>query len=198
MALLTSLVAGAGAVGFAESALAYNGPGAASYADTWALSYNPHYLRFSDDCTNFVSQALHAGGLAYKGYQKNPGSNANWWQDAANNDWSKSWTVASELRQHLQAYGHGTFEGSAPGTSTKPYTPNSVKTGDVYFFDFGQGWGYSHSVIQVGIGTASDTGQYGNYIDEHSSNRKHVFWTLQKWNSFAKTTTIYFTHVYGN
>ena len=44
-------------------AFAYNGPAAASYADTWALGYNSNYLTFGDDCTNFVSQALKAGGL---------------------------------------------------------------------------------------------------------------------------------------
>lgn len=36
------------------------------YAETYALNYNPQYESFNDsggDCTNFVSQALHAGGI---------------------------------------------------------------------------------------------------------------------------------------
>lgn len=38
--------------------LAYN------YAKRWALSFNPNYYNFSNlggDCTNFVSQCIHAG-----------------------------------------------------------------------------------------------------------------------------------------
>ena len=37
------------------------------YAKRWALSFNPNYYNFSGlggDCTNFVSQCIHAGGVA--------------------------------------------------------------------------------------------------------------------------------------
>ena len=40
---------------------------ALSYAKRWALSFNPNYYNFSSiggDCTNFVSQCIHAGGVA--------------------------------------------------------------------------------------------------------------------------------------
>lgn len=40
----------------------YSGSKAASYAQSWAKSTNPAYGRFSNDCTNFVSQAMLAGG----------------------------------------------------------------------------------------------------------------------------------------
>ncbi len=36
------------------------------YAKRWALSFNPNYYNFSSiggDCTNFVSQCIHAGGV---------------------------------------------------------------------------------------------------------------------------------------
>lgn len=34
----------------------------ANYATKWALSYNSAYTKYSVDCTNFVSQAMYAGG----------------------------------------------------------------------------------------------------------------------------------------
>ena len=46
------------------AALAYDGPAAAQYADTYWSSYNKQYPSFANqggDCTNFVSQALYAG-----------------------------------------------------------------------------------------------------------------------------------------
>jgi hypothetical protein len=42
----------------------YNRQAAATYARKWATNINPQYGSFSDsDCTNFVSQALKAGGF---------------------------------------------------------------------------------------------------------------------------------------
>ena len=45
----------------------YNRQAAASYAYTYALSYNPDYYFWKDanntDCANFASQCLAAGGL---------------------------------------------------------------------------------------------------------------------------------------
>ena len=66
-------------------------------------------------------------------------------------------------------------------------------TGDVLFFNWGQGEGLSHAVIQVGIGTDPNLYPnqvwYGNYIDEHTNNRKHAFWSLKPYNADWKTTT---------
>lgn len=43
----------------------FSGSSAASYARSWATKTNPAYLRFGDDCTNFISQAMEAGGWSY-------------------------------------------------------------------------------------------------------------------------------------
>jgi hypothetical protein len=69
-ALLVSFVAALFAIsapttGFAASG--YNGAAAAAYADSYWQTYNPAWPSFAStggDCTNFVSQALHAGGIA--------------------------------------------------------------------------------------------------------------------------------------
>jgi hypothetical protein len=41
---------------------AYSRRAAVDYARKWALSVNPAYVRMLEDCTDFVSQALFAGG----------------------------------------------------------------------------------------------------------------------------------------
>lgn len=44
----------------------FSNTAAVAYAQKYALNYNPEYRDFTDqggDCTNFVSQCLHAGGL---------------------------------------------------------------------------------------------------------------------------------------
>ena len=48
----------------------YNRSAAVAYADQWALSRNSNYPQFGNDCTNFASQVLQAGGYP----QTNPGS----------------------------------------------------------------------------------------------------------------------------
>jgi len=40
----------------------FSGSKAASYARTWATSRNPAYEEFDNDCTNFASQSMEAGG----------------------------------------------------------------------------------------------------------------------------------------
>ncbi|WP_162233018.1 amidase domain-containing protein [Nostocoides japonicum] len=194
---LAALLAAVATVTLAGPAEAYDGGDAAAYADTWALSYNSHYLKFGDDCTNFVSQSLHAGGKPFVGYGTSPTSDSVWWQNKSANAWSHSWTVAWDLYQYLDYHGGGgTYEGSAPGTSINPYTPSSVKTGDALFYDWGHGEGVSHSAIQVGIGGDPSSGYQGNYIDEHTSGRKHAFWSLYPYNAYRSTTTIYFLHIH--
>ena len=63
------------------------------YATKWAKSYNPKYRNWgkkSEDCTNFVSQALRAGGWKDDtGWYK---SSSNWWYNSWNQTWS--WTSA--------------------------------------------------------------------------------------------------------
>src|SRR5215471_12330990 len=67
-ALILSLVAFAAGV-VSSAAFAYNGAAAAAYADTYWQNYNPAWPSFANqggDCTNFVSQALYAGGITMR------------------------------------------------------------------------------------------------------------------------------------
>jgi hypothetical protein len=63
-------------------AAGYNYTAMADYARRWALSYNPAYRWFAEDCTNFVSQALYAGGWQMTSGAYN--DNRNWWYNFLN------------------------------------------------------------------------------------------------------------------
>ncbi|MGH3627418.1 MAG: amidase domain-containing protein [Sciscionella sp.] len=76
--VLASALAAASLSLSARPASAYSGSGAASYADTWATSFNNmNYPVFSADCTNFVSQAVSHGGYPFRNY--NGGGTDSWW-----------------------------------------------------------------------------------------------------------------------
>jgi hypothetical protein len=191
-------------IAMADPALAYNGSGAAAYADKWALGSNTLYPKFSDDCTNFVSQALHAGGGFNFVGSTSTTDDHQWWIHPTKTGawvWTHSWSVAHDLHTFLiDDVPGGIPEGSFSydnGTNKAPaFTPNSVVTGDVLFYDWGTGQGISHDSMQVGWGTDA-YGYYGNWVDEHTSDRKHIFWTLKDapGNTNWMTTTVYYMHI---
>ncbi|MBB5939717.1 amidase domain-containing protein [Streptomyces zagrosensis] len=73
----------------------YNYKAMAAYAEKYWKNYNPAYRKFNDaggDCTNFISQALKAGGWkhdsgVYSDYR-------NWWYDSSYQ--TLSWVGANE------------------------------------------------------------------------------------------------------
>lgn len=188
----------------AAPALAYSGSGAASYADQYALHPNtPSYPVFGGDCTNFVSQAAHlGGGYPFRGAYTNGSSDKVWWSSGSGPtsstfSWSNSWAAADGYYRFLLADQPGGHPGgTAPGSSTDYWTPDSEATGDVLFYDWGQGEGVSHAAMQVGYGTdPSSPAWKGNYVDYHTTNRYHAFWSLKPYNANWATTTIYFVHI---
>lgn len=48
-------------------AFRYHRDRAVAYARKWAMSTNPTYPPFDNDCTSFVSQAIHEGGIPMAG-----------------------------------------------------------------------------------------------------------------------------------
>jgi hypothetical protein len=194
----------------ASPASAYSGSGAAVYADRWAKSVNSNYPDYhsswwwssGSDCTNFVSQALHdptGGGMDYVGGSSTTDDH-QWWAHWNGSSFSNShsWSVAQDFYTFLMwHYPGGWNEGSAHTLSEQQttYTPNSVVTGDVLFYDWESDGHIDHDGIQVGWGTDPDSKKYGNYQDQHSNDRYHAFWSLIPYNEKWSTTTITFVHV---
>ncbi|MGW1073321.1 amidase domain-containing protein [Streptomyces sp. NPDC002537] len=78
-----------------KTSTTYDYKAMAAYAEKYWSNYNPAYRKFNDeggDCTNFISQALKAGG-----WKAAPGpteANHSWWYDSTNQ--STSWVGANE------------------------------------------------------------------------------------------------------
>jgi hypothetical protein len=109
----------------------YSGTAAASYAKKWANGINPAYGKLGDDdCTNFVSQAMVAGGWTYvwgfhhakrairdMGICELRKTNSVWWfkRDQCYRPWpwsnihaSHTWGGAENFYQFLDTSGRGT------------------------------------------------------------------------------------------
>ena len=77
---------------------------AVRYAREWALKRNPALYNFDNnggDCTNFVSQALRAGGLK-QNYTKDVG-----WFYISQNNRAAAWTGVEHLYKYLINFGIG-------------------------------------------------------------------------------------------
>lgn len=144
----------------------YNVSGAVDYAREWTeegekLS-NPNYKRFPNDCTNFVSQVLYAGGIKQiKGGRKEDSS----WYYA----WgiferpSYTWGGAHNLYKHLRNHS----ENIARVTSTA-----DLQVGDIISFDLNG----DDNMFHIGH-TVVVTGKNGNrwkdiLVTYHSKDRE--------------------------
>lgn len=155
----------------------YNNTNAVNYAEEWALSYNtPKYQAFSEDCTNFVSQCIRAGGIEYMWYGDRT-SYLPWWHILYTSS-SYSFVNASLLFQHFSFVGN---------VSSSSWVTN-VRLGDIIQLastNNGYPSNYTdifHSRIVVGFGTGPiypDPNPNGNpYCAQHTTNSSWVRWDL--------------------
>lgn len=69
-----------------NSRAGYNYDAIANYAERYWSNYNPAYRSFSQDCTNFVSQAMYAGGWSQvSGFYQ---SSSVWWYNSSNQSYT--------------------------------------------------------------------------------------------------------------
>lgn len=149
----------------------YSPSKAVEYAKKWALAANPDYERFYEDCTNFVSQALLAGGwpmITSERVCDNPGDPLVWWyrRDACfhpfskNTHCSRTWSVASFLFMFLNISGRAT-----PAKRVWDLEP-----GDVLQKDYGDGL-IKHTLLAV------DKTEDNLYFASHTLDYAHEpFW----------------------
>ncbi|WP_407269995.1 amidase domain-containing protein [Radiobacillus sp. PE A8.2] len=156
-----------------DTRFSYDRRVAVRYAERWWNDYNPAYRDFDVDCTNYVSQCLHAGGAPMRGA---PNRSNGWWYNDAN--WSYSWAVAHALRWYLS--------GSNSGLQGKEVeNPEELSLGDVICYDFEGDGRWNHNTIVV----AKD--QEGMpLVNAHTTNSRHRYWSYE--DSYAwKTDTKY-------
>ncbi|HEX6923333.1 MAG TPA: amidase domain-containing protein, partial [Bacillales bacterium] len=108
---------------------------AVKYADRWWNGYNPAYRSFDVDCTNYVSQCLHAGEAPMSGQ---PNRGRGWWYGGKS--WSYSWAVAHSLRWYLS--------GATRGLRAREMSSaDQLIPGDVICYDFEGDGRWDHSTI---------------------------------------------------
>src|SRR5262249_10993608 len=100
-----------------EPPMPFNRELVVEYARKWALSENPNFYRYGDDCTNFVSQCLLAGGWTMVGTFEHRKDDNVWWCDVdghtflgclAGHNASYTWAGAQNFYNFLQATQRGT------------------------------------------------------------------------------------------
>ncbi|WP_210364775.1 amidase domain-containing protein [Bacillus sp. REN3] len=156
----------------------YNRLKAVQYAERWWNDYNPAYKKFEVDCTNYISQCLHAGGAPMRGY---PNRSNGWWMQSSN--WSYSWSVANAMRWYLP--------GSKLGLRAREVNgAEQLKLGDVICYDFQGDGRFDHTTIVTGhdangmplvnAHTYNSRKRYWAYEDStaYTPNMKYKFFTI--------------------
>ncbi|MED4531137.1 amidase domain-containing protein [Metabacillus fastidiosus] len=115
----------------------YDRLAAVQYAERWWNSHNPNYKNFEVNCTNFISQCLHAGTAPMRGY---PNRSGGWWMQQ--NNWSYSWSVANALTNFLSTSKTGL-------RAQRVYSAEELQPGDVICYDFQGDGRFDHTTIVV-------------------------------------------------
>jgi hypothetical protein len=137
----------------------YNRLEAVRYAERWWNSYNPNYKKFENDCTNYISQCLHAGGAPMTGY---PNRSKGWWMRS--NNWSFTWSVAHSFRWYLS--------GAKSGLRAKEVSsPQELLLGDIICYDFEGDGRFNHNTIVV----AKDENNMP-LVNAHTTNSRMRYW----------------------
>jgi len=118
----------------------YDRDKAVSYAKKWAFSRNPRYMDFTGmggDCTNFVSQCLHAGGCRMN-YTPTFG-----WYYISITQRAPAWTGVEYFYKFI-------VNNKKEGPYGALCDISEIETGDVVQISF-NGYTFSHSTIVVKI-----------------------------------------------
>ncbi|MGW6861073.1 amidase domain-containing protein [Streptomyces xanthophaeus] len=138
----------------AKTGGAYDYAAMAKYAEKHWSNYNPAYRKFNGaggDCTNFISQALKAGG-----WKAVPGSTSdyrNWWYDGTRQ--SDSWVGANE-------WAWFTLSNQRAANLANVY---QTDVGDILQLDFNKDGSKDHSMM---VTYRSSAGM--PYLTYHSTN----------------------------
>ncbi|PLR75726.1 hypothetical protein CU633_19610 [Bacillus sp. V3-13] len=135
---------------------------AVQYAERWWNDYNPSFKKFEVDCTNYISQCLHAGGAPMRGY---PNRSNGWWM--RNNNWSYSWAVANSLRWYLPASKTG-LRGKEVESADK------LLLGDVICYDFQGDGRFDHNTIVTGKDAFGMP-----LVNAHTHNSRMRYWAYE-------------------
>lgn len=151
---------------------------AVRYAERWWNDYNPVYKKFENNCTNFISQCLHAGGAPMTGFSNR---NKGWWYRG--NNWSFSWTVAHAFRWNLS--------GAKTGLRAKEVAkPEELIKGDVICYDFDGDGRWQHTTIIV----AKDENNQP-LVNAQTTNSRMRYWAYEDSTAWTPNIKYKFFHI---
>lgn len=161
----------------------YNPGKAVAYAEQYWNTPNPAYPHFTDDCTNFISQCLYAGGIPML-FSKERGR--GWWiRTGKGEDWSYSWTVAHALYLLLKS-------GGAPMRAVSRSSPDQLEPGDIICYDFDGDGRFQHNTIVV----AKDANNMP-LVNAHTTDSSLRYWAYEDSTAYTPNIRYAFFHIRG-
>ncbi|WP_253264300.1 amidase domain-containing protein [Brevibacillus sp. MCWH] len=161
----------------------YRADQAVAYAEQYWNSANPAFPHFTDDCTNFISQCLYAGGIPMlfsrekgRGWWMRPGKSASW---------SYSWAVAHSLYLLLKS-------GGPPMRAVQKRSPEQLVPGDVICYDFDGDGRFQHTTIVV----AKDA-NHMPLVNAHTTNSRMRYWNYRDSTAYTPNIRYAFFHIQG-
>lgn len=147
------------------------------YAELWWNGYNPQYKKMEgNDCTNYISQVLHAGGMPMIGSQSR---SSGWWYrwQGKNHNWSYSWTVAHSLALALPR----------DLKAVQVNDPRQLKVGDIICYDWDGDNRWQHNTVVV------DFDYYGRpLVNAHTIASHRRYWDYRDSYAFTPRTQYLF------
>ncbi|MDF2557914.1 MAG: amidase protein [Bacillales bacterium] len=158
-----------------ENRSPYNRHKAVHYAERWWNSRNPAYPKFKDDCTNYISQCLAAGGFPMTGFGNR---NKGWWY--RNGKYSFSWSVAHALLLFLA--------GSRFTREVK--TVDKLMLGDIICYDFEGDGRFNHNTIITG---RDANGQ--PLVNAHTYDSRQRYWEYKDSSAYTPKIRYRYFHI---
>jgi hypothetical protein len=158
----------------------YNRLKAVQYAERWWNSYNPAYMKFENDCTNFISQCLHQGGAPMRGY---PTRGQGWWMKGKS--YSYSWATANALKVY--------FDLSKLGLrAERVSSPEQLSLGDVICYDFEGDGRFNHNTIVTGKDAFGMP-----LVNAHTYNSRQRYWAYEDSSAYTPNIKYRFYTIVG-
>jgi hypothetical protein len=155
----------------------YNRQAAVQYANTWWNSNNPAYPIFDDDCTNYISQCLRAGGAPMRGQ---PRRDKGWW--IGGGTWSFSWSTSHSLRWYLDTSTVGL-------KAVKVTNASDLQLGDVISYDFQGDGRFDHTTIVTGFNGREPL------VNAHTASSRQRDWRYTSSPAYLDETRYIFFHI---
>ncbi|WP_059102872.1 amidase domain-containing protein [Shouchella shacheensis] len=156
----------------------YNRREAVRYAERWWNDYNPDFPQFEDNCTNYISQCLHAGGAPMTGQGSR---DKGWWYSGRS--WSFSWATAHSLRWYLS--------GAKTGLRGEEREhAEQLMPGDVICYDFNGDGRFDHNTIVVAKDRANEP-----LVNAQTVNSRMRHWAYTDSPAYTEDIVYKFFHI---